>query len=61
MPSKATIIRLAKSIGKIAAAGALTALAAYATGHQAQNPALFALVIFAIREADHFIGQPAAS
>ena len=39
------------SIAVVAIGGALTAVAAYATDHSADNPTLYAAIILAVREA----------
>jgi hypothetical protein len=55
LPTRAQLVELAISLGKVAAAGAVTAALAYATQHQAENPAFFMALAFALRELDHAV------
>lgn len=60
LPSITTskLVAVAKALGRVALGGALAALAAWASSHQATDPAIAAIVALAVREAHHYFQTP---
>lgn len=53
MITKDQLVSVAKSLSRAAVAGGLLGAISYATGHQAENPLLFGVVLAALRDLDH--------
>lgn len=60
LPSITTskIVAVGKALGRVALGGALAALAAWASQHQAADPAIAAAVALLVREVHHYVQTP---
>ena len=60
LPSITTskLAAFAKALGRVALGGALAALAAWASSHQAADPAIAAAVALFVREIHHYVQTP---